>query len=55
MKAPLSWAQLVVGHLPSGGEGCFGLPSLRRRDTGASLATATTTSWIENASAMIVG
>jgi hypothetical protein len=35
--------------VPSG-EGIFGLPSPKRRDTGASLAPMTTTPWIENAS-----
>jgi hypothetical protein len=32
----------------SSGEGSFGLPSPRRRDTWASLDPATTTPWMEN-------
>jgi hypothetical protein len=32
----------------SSGEGSFGLPSPRRRDTGASFAPVTTTPWLED-------
>jgi hypothetical protein len=53
---PTPWQAMIEDSteeflMASSGEGSLSLPSPRRRDTGASLSPATTTPWMENASA----
>jgi hypothetical protein len=53
-RASTPWRAMIEDSankflMASSGEGSFGLPYPRRRDTGASLTPTTTTPWMENA------